>query len=585
VKKCRLLGLLVAAALFVVPAAAEAATLTNAGRTLTYTAAPGSSNQIGLDQQGASDTVDVYRFTFAGPDGDNDPIVPAGTCTEEETHPMDFWTRYECPDVDRVDVDAADQDDTVDAGGVAADMGAPVPPTVLTSIPIEIDLGEGSDLAAGGRDDDIVNAGSGNDLVALDGIGGGPGGNDQATGGDGVDDVLGGRGNDTIDLGASNDSAGGGPGTDALTGGDGDDSLASGPGDDTLRGGAGNDTLRGECDEQPCAPGEVPGADDVDGGDGFDLFVYETFADTEDVTITLEDNAANDGQAGESDNVRSNVEDVRVSGPGAAVLTGSSAVNTLSTGDGDDTINSRDGNLDRVACGAGTDTATADTLDIVDATCETVNRADAGNPFEDKPPTVAWTAPASGASLSTTSANTLSASASDDKGIARVQFLDDERTVCSDATAPYSCDYRPQGDDVGRNTLVAIAVDTSGQTASAVRAVVVPRFVPTLSARTTPRRDTSAPYRFATSGRLTLPAGVTPAQGCEGTVTVQIKAGSKTVSTRRAQLRSNCTYRSQVTFRLPSRLRPRTLRVVTRFGGNEVLSPDSAPRQTVRVRR
>ena len=130
---------------------------------------------------------------------------------------------------------------------------------------------------------------------------------------------------------------------------------------------------------------------------------------------------------------------------------------------------------------------------------------------------VAWSAPASGARLSTTAPNTLSATASDDKGIARVDFLDDERTVCSDTTAPYTCDYRPQGDDVGRNTLVAIAVDTSGQTASAVRAVVVPRFAGRLSARTTPSRDTRAPYRFTTTGRLTLPAAVTPAQGCRGT--------------------------------------------------------------------
>ena len=150
--------------------------------------------------------------------------------------------------------------------------------------------------------------------------------------------------------------------------------------------------------------------------------------------------------------------------------------------------------------------------------------------------------------------------------------------------APYTCDSRPQGDDVGRNTLVAIAVDTSGQTASAVRAVVVPRFVGRLSARTTPRRDTTAPYRFTTTGRLRLPAGVTPGQGCRGTVTVQIKAGRKTVSTRRVRLRSNCTYRSRVTFRIRQRLRPRTLRRTVRFGGNAVMAARSAPRQTLRIR-
>ena len=267
-------------------------------------------------------------------------------------------------------------------------------------------------------------------------------------------------------------------------------------------------------------------------------------------------------------------------------LTAAEGINTLTTGSGEDTINSRDGWPDRIACSAGADVANADTLDIVSDDCETVNRADAGNVFdvpEDAAPSVAWTAPASGARLSTTAPTALSATAADDKGIAEVRFLDDERTVCTDTTAPYTCDYTPQGDDVGRNTLVVIAVDSAGQTASAVRAVVVPRFAARLSARTTPGRDRRAPYRFTTTGRLTLPAGVTAAQACRGTVTVQIKAGRKTVSSRRVKLRPDCTYRSRVTFRNPQRLRPRTLRRIVRFGGNSVVNATRATRQTLRV--
>ena len=229
------------------------------------------------------------------------------------------------------------------------------------------------------------------------------------------------------------------------------------------------------------------------------------------------------------------------------------------------------------------DTANVDDVDVVHPSCETVNRVATPAGADDAAPTVAWSVPASGARLSTAAPNTLSATASDDKGIARVEFLDDERTVCSDTTAPYTCDYRPQGDDVGRNTLVAIAVDSAGQTASAVRSVVVPRFAGRLSARTTPRRDALAPYRFTTRGRLRLPAGVTPAQGCRGTVTVQIKAGRKTVSTRRVKLRSNCTYRSRVTFRIKGRLRPRTLKRSVRFGGNAVMAAKRASRGTLRV--
>ena len=558
------------------PGGAHAATLTYDGATdtLTYAAAAAQTNLVGFNQPTADPDVELHRF-----DGDSDPIaaLPAN-CTEE-----DPGTRYLCTDVALVVADAGDEDDILDAGGAAGDFLMPPPdPTVLDDIEVEFSLGDGSDLSAGGRSDDTITAGDGDDLMALDPIGGGGGGSDTADAGAGNDDVLSGRGDDEVQLGDGDDHVGGGPGIDTLEGGAGDDDIASGPGADILRGDAGNDTLTGECDEQPCPPEPGAGAgDDVDGGPGLDLFRYETYAPGP-VTITLDD-AANDGAAGEGDNIDDDVEDVRVTGPGDATVTGAPGFNNLTTGSGTDTINSRDGSPDRVSCGAGTDVVNADDVDVIGPDCETVNVVTSGY-NEDKAPLVAWSTPASGSRLSNTSANALAATASDDKGIASVQFLDDERTLCSDTTAPYTCDYRPQGDDVGRNTLVAVAIDGSGQTASAVRAVVVPRFAGTLSARTTPRRDARAPYRFTTTGRLTLPSGVTPAQGCRGTITVQFKAGRKTVSTRRVRLRSNCTYRSRVTFRIQQRLRPRTLRRSVRFGGNAVMRAKSARRQTLRVR-
>jgi Ca2+-binding RTX toxin-like protein len=569
--------------LALVPTGAQAATLTyDAGSdTLTYTAAAGQTNAVGFDQPNpANANVELHRFPQ---DGDPIAALPAN-CTEEDPD-----TRYRCTDVATVVADAGDGDDILDAGGAAAfeSQGA-LPETILTTVEASFTLGDGDDLSAGGRSNDQLDGGAGNELMALDPPGGGPGGNDTASTGDGSDNVLSGRGNDTVDLGGGDDGAGGGPGDDTLTGGDGNDSLASGPGEDTLEGGDGNDTLTGECDGMPCPP--EPGlADDVDGGAGFDLFRYETYDPSVDVTITLDD-TANDGIAGEGDNVRSTVEDVVVTGPGSATVTGAEAFNNITTSDGDDTVSVADGKPDRVACGGGTDSVNADagTVDTVAPDCETVNRPQPVSPVppvtEDAAPSVSWVTPSSGARLETTGGNALAVVAGDDRGIAGVQFLDDERTVCSDTTAPYTCDYQPQGDDVGRNTLVAIAVDTAGQTASAIRAVSVGRFAGALSGRTSPGRDRTAPYRFTTTGRLTLPAGVTPAQGCRGTVTVQFKAGRKTVSTRRVRLRSNCTYRSRVTFRIPQRLRPRTLRRSVRFGGNAVLGADSARRQTLRVR-
>jgi hypothetical protein len=570
-KAIRLFGALVGAALLL-PAGAHAATLTNAGGTLTYAAAPGTATVVGFDET-APGTVEVHRFAGAG---DDDPITSFTGCSH--AMPDD---PYVCLGVTHVVADTGDGDDALDAGGaLAAEPGSTLPATVLTDIPLDANLGTGDDQASGGRFDDTIHGGDGNDQILLDGLGfvATVGGNDRGFGDAGNDSLNGGRGDDTIQGGEGADALGGGPGGDTLQGEAGADLLAGGPGFDSLDGGDGNDTLTGECDQQPCpAPA---GGDDVTGGDGFDLFRYETYGPGH-VTITL-DGFANDGASGEGDNVHPDVEDVQVTGPGDADVTGAPGFNSLTTAGGADTLNSQDGSPDRVGCGDGIDVANVDDVDVVNADCETVNRA-ATSYHEDRPPTVAWSAPASGSRLSTTAPSTLSATASDDQGIARVEFLDDERTVCSDTTAPYTCDYRPQGDDVGRNTLVAIAVDSSGQTASAVRSVVVPRFAGRLSARTTPRRDAQAPYRFTTRGRLTLPTGVTPAQGCRGTVTVQIKAGRKTVSTRHVKLRSNCTYRSRVTFRIKGRLRPRTLKRSVRFGGNAVMAAKSARRQTLRV--
>jgi len=102
--------------------------------------------------------------------------------------------------------------------------------------------------------------------------------------------------------------------------------------------------------------------------------------------------------------------------------------------------------------------------------------------------------------------------------------------------------------------------------------------------RVTPRRDARRPYRFRTTGRLLLPSFVTADYGCgEGVVSVQIKARGRTVSTRRARLRSDCTFRSTVSFGARRRLRPGRLRVIARFEGNSTLAPVSARPRRVRA--
>ena len=137
----------------------------------------------------------------------------------------------------------------------------------------------------------------------------------------------------------------------------------------------------------------------------------------------------------------------------------------------------------------------------------------------------------------------LSVNAADDRGLSKVQFFDDDRLLCELTAPPFNCAYQPRGGDVGRNTLVAIATDGAGQTASAVRAITVRRFSPkdmTLTLR--PSRDRRAPYAFSLSGKITRPTPVSPSQGCSGTVTFTARRATKVITSKRVSLTRTCEY-------------------------------------------
>jgi hypothetical protein len=165
-------------------------------------------------------------------------------------------------------------------------------------------------------------------------------------------------------------------GTDApetLTGADQDDAIYGRGGNDALLGAAGNDTLDGGA-----------GADDLRGGTGQDAAAYA--AAPAGVAVTL-DELANDGMAGERDNVHRDVEDLYGSpfadtlagsrarntldgGGGDDVLTGRGGTDGLYGGPGDDTIDAFDARVDKVDCGPGTDTVTIFPADDVVRSCE-----------------------------------------------------------------------------------------------------------------------------------------------------------------------------------------------------------------------
>jgi len=389
-----------------------------------------------------------------------------------------------------------------------------------------------------------------------------------------------------ISGGAGNDALIGGGRGDVIDGGSGDDSIDGSSGDDTLRGGEGNDLLR---------PNR--GADGISGGEGIDTVVYGL---RQSPSYSL-DGLANDGAAGENDLIGTDVENIQaaaesgvvtitgdgranhleaVSGP--SVITGGEGADVLEGGPSDDVIYARDSSPDVVICDAGIDTVYADTLDLISPTCENVAiQAMPGGPFDDRPPFLAWAAPGAGASLPANTPTTLRVDAGDDRGLAKVQFLDDDRLVCEDATAPYECAYQPRGGDVGRNALVAIAVDTAGQTTSVVRAITVQRFrSSSLSLRLRPSRDRRAPYRFRATGALRRPPAVAPSQGCSGQVRITAKRGKRTVSTTRTKLSRNCEYAKTISFR--TRVGSR-LRLTARFEGNDVIASRSSRSRTARL--
>lgn len=148
--------------------------------------------------------------------------------------------------------------------------------------------------------------------------------------------VLGGAGNDVI---KSVDYF---PDTKTInlySGGRGNDTLIGGKGSDTLYGGAGDDVLNGGG-----------GANVISGGSGNDTADYSRRIAP--VRVTL-DNTSDDGEAGEHDNVMSDIETV-LGGSGNDSLIGDSSNNYLIGNAGDDTLWGGDGN-DTLTGGGGDD--------------------------------------------------------------------------------------------------------------------------------------------------------------------------------------------------------------------------------------
>ncbi|MGB7156864.1 MAG: hypothetical protein WBD40_02285, partial [Tepidisphaeraceae bacterium] len=183
--------------------------------------------------------------------------------------------------------------------------------------------GDGNDTIAGGAGKDRLTGGAGNDRID------GGGGRDFLFGGLGLDRLFGGASDDFIDAGADTDRVFGGSGNDELLGADGNDFLNGEDGNDSLSGGNDKDRLVGGL-----------GADLFEGGGGNDTADY--LDRIENLILTLNE-AADDGEAGEGDNIFGSIENI-LGGIGDDRIAGNGRNNALAGAFGRDSIDGGGGN-------------------------------------------------------------------------------------------------------------------------------------------------------------------------------------------------------------------------------------------------
>lgn len=96
-----------------------------------------------------------------------------------------------------------------------------------------------------------------------------------------------------------------------------------------------------------------------------------------------------------------------------------------------------------------------------------VNRIGFPASGDNTPPTVSITNPANGAIVARKSLVTITASASDNVGVARVEFLVNGNLQCTDVSAPYSCSWRVPAAMNKTHQIQARAFDAAGNSATA----------------------------------------------------------------------------------------------------------------------
>lgn len=283
-----------------------------------------------------------------------------------------------------------------------------------------IEAGGGNDTVIAGQGDDVVDGGDGDDLIEtsngdiapdlgfpnddgtpvpgfpfgfpadddpnndLDFVDGGAG-DDTISTGDDADTIVGGTGNDVIDGGIDDDEISGDEGFDRIVGGEGNDLIEGGVGDDTIFAGndpdLGLDQLNIEDDGSnpifPADPRPDNGQDTVFGGEGNDLIFG---ADDDDELFGEEGNDTIDGEI-DDDLIDGGIgDDSLLGGQGNDTILGGEGNDFIDGGGQADTVDGGDGN-DTIVGGNGADDLSGGAGDdVIDGgTGDDTLSGDAGN--------------------------------------------------------------------------------------------------------------------------------------------------------------------------------------------------------------
>jgi hypothetical protein len=382
-RRIPLLGALVASAVLIPAAASSAATVSLEGGALVYRGEAAEGNDLLVS------TVDDGAYLAFSDSGADRQLIQTGLCkndaswgvlcTLDPTRPLKIY------------------------GSTARDDLHIYFSDVPASMPAEIHGGAGNDDIQDASGNDASRAfygDAGNDKIQ------GYGGNDLIDGGDGNDEVDGGEGDDQVYGGAGDDTMYGDhykdPGADVIDGGPGYDNisdwnipsdLTNQPRVDITLDGVANDGRPGEGDNvvnveklQMYVVGRIVGSDAAEdiniynpGNEGPSTLIGNGGDDNlygNDFDDTVDGGAGNDHVEGGMGN------DTVTGGPGRDVIYGDATSASCTWYSckipfGNDVIQARDGEVDNIDCGIGTDKAIVDSIDIV-ANCETVDGSGSG---------------------------------------------------------------------------------------------------------------------------------------------------------------------------------------------------------------